>query len=372
MRLIFDSHLDLAWNALSYNRDQTDPLDEINHREDGMSDFRGRGRATTCLPEMRRGGFAACLGTILVRAKRHVQPASGHRRIDLDHASPAIAYAVGQGQLAYYRLLETQGELRMLRRSGELRDHWSQWVRHAEQLPEGGLPPTQSPPVGMVLAMEGADPIAAPGQLARWWEDGLRSLMLAHYGQSHYAVGTGESGPLTSWGIQVLDEMRRVGMILDATHLCDESFLEALERFDGPVMASHTNCRALVPGGRQFSDEQLQILLERDAVIGVALDAWMLVPGWQRGVSTPDGLTLEAVADHIDRICQMAGSARHAAIGSDLDGGFGHEQTPSDVKSIADVGRLGDVLSERGYRPEDVDLILHGNWLRFFLEHLPA
>jgi membrane dipeptidase len=160
-------------------------------------------------------------------------------------------------------------------------------------------------------------------------------------------------------------------MILDATHLSDASFFEALDRFDGPVLASHNNCRELVPDGRQFSDEQIRLLIDRGAVIGAALDAWMLYPGWIRGRTARDVVTLDAVVDHIDRVCQLAGNARHAAIGSDLDGGFGTEQAPVGLDRISDLQKLDGMLAARGYPPADIDAIFHGNWLRFFREHLP-
>jgi membrane dipeptidase len=168
--------------------------------------------------------------------------------------------------------------------------------------------------------------------------------------------------------------MERLGMILDATHLCDDSFWEALDHFGGRVWASHNNCRALVPHNRQFSDDQIRALAARDAVIGVALDAWMLYPGWQRGVTTPQvaGVTLRTLIDHIDHICQVTGSARHVGIGSDLDGAFGREQTAADLKTIADLARIPSLLAERGYRPESVAGIASGNFLRFLREALPA
>ena len=164
--------------------------------------------------------------------------------------------------------------------------------------------------------------------------------------------------------------MERLGIILDVTHLCDESLRDALDHFRGPLWASHSNCRALVPHNRQFSDDQIRELVQRGAVIGAAFDAWMLVPGWDRGSSTPAGagVTLATVVDHIDHICQIAGSARHCCIGSDLDGAFGFEQTPADVKSIADLSALPGVLASRGYSAADVELISHGNVLRFLRE----
>jgi membrane dipeptidase len=168
----------------------------------------------------------------------------------------------------------------------------------------------------------------------------------------------------------LLAEMHRLGIILDATHLCDESFWEALEAFPGRVWASHNNVRAIAPDTRQFSDEQIRALLDRGAVIGMPLDAWMMIPGWIRGKTTPTGagLTLNKMIDHLDHICQLAGNARHVGIGTDLDGGYGREQTPMDVDTIADLVRLPALLSARGYSPADIELILHGNWIRFLLE----
>jgi membrane dipeptidase len=200
----------------------------------------------------------------------------------------------------------------------------------------------------------------------------LRSLILAHYGPSRYAVGTGATGPLTAQGRLLLAEMERLGMILDVTHLSEPGFTEALELFGGPVMASHNNCRALVPGDRQFSDEQIRRLVQRETVIGVALDAWMLYPGWQKDRTPRAAVRIDAVCDHIDHICQLSGNCRCVAIGSDLDGGYGAEQTPAGVDSIADLQKLAEILAGRGYPDDNIDALFHGNWLGFFEQHLPA
>src|SRR5262249_7014296 len=149
-------------------------------------------------------------------------------------------------------------------------------------------------------------------------------------------------------------------------------FFQALDAFSGPVLASHNNCRALVPGQRQFSDEQLKLLIERGAVVGVAFDAWMMYPGWARGKTQPEVVSLAAAADHVDHICQLAGNADHVAIGSDLDGGFGTEQTPHDLTRISHLRNLESVFTKRGYPDRAIDGVFHGNWLRFFREHLPA
>ncbi len=155
-------------------------------------------------------------------------------------------------------------------------------------------------------------------------------------------------------------------MLLDVTHLADQSFWEALDVFSGPVLASHHNCRSLVPADRQLADEQIQALIDRGAVIGAAFDCWMLKPGWVIGVTQPDDVTLENVVDHIDHVCQIAGNARHAALGTDLDGGFGKEQSPGDLETIADLGKIAGILESRGYSADDIDGILYKNWVHFF------
>jgi membrane dipeptidase len=158
--------------------------------------------------------------------------------------------------------------------------------------------------------------------------------------------------------------MEKLGILLDLTHLSDEAFWQTIDCFGGTVLASHNNCRALVSHQRQFDDKQIRAVIARDGVIGVALDNWMLRAGWTRGAKDNERVTLALVADHIDHICQLAGNGHHAAIGSDLDGGFGREQSPSDLDTIADLQRLTEILSNRGYRDEDIAGIMHGNWLR--------
>lgn len=362
MRLIFDAHLDLGWSAVSYNRDLTLGVDEIRRREQGMTDEPARGHNTLTLPELRRAGVAVAVATLLARGGPEQKFQPGYKRTDLDHATQSLAFAAAHAQLAYYRLLEQQGQVRIIRTRGELDTHWN-----------GCRAAPATTPLGIILSMEGADPIVEPEQVPYWWDQGLRAVGPAHYGRGHYAYGTGVDGPLSPRGVELLKCFERVGMILDATHLSDTSFWQAMEAYRrGPVLASHHNCRALVPGDRQLTDEQIKALIGRGAVIGAALDAWMLYPNWVRGQTKPDVVGLSAVADHIDHVCQLAGNTGHSAIGSDLDGGFGHEQTPRDLNTIADLQKLADILSSRGYGDADVDAIFHGNWLRFFRAALPA
>jgi membrane dipeptidase len=212
--------------------------------------------------------------------------------------------------------------------------------------------------------MESADPILTPEQLPVWQEAGLRIIGPAHYGPGRYAGGTSTELGLGFEGKQLLQEMDRLGILLDLTHLSDQGFWEAIDSFAGSVLASHNNCRALVPHQRQFDNKQIHAVISRDGVIGVAFDSWMLRPGWTRGTKDNERVTLAHVADHVDHICQLAGNSQHAAIGSDLDGGFGREQSPSDLDTIADLQHLPEILSKRGYSDVDIAAILHGNWLR--------
>lgn len=354
---IIDAHLDLAWNALSFNRDLTLEVETIRRQEAHMDDEPGRGRCTTSLPELKKAAVRVCVGTLLARGGPNQVWPTGFMRTDLNYATPAIAHAAAHGQLAYYRLLEKQGRLHMICDARTLEACWEETGPDA--------------PLGMILSMEGADPVTHPAELEDWWRAGLRALGPVHYGEGQYAFGTGVTGPLKPAGVALLKEMDRLGMMLDVTHLCDESMAQALDVFGGAVLASHHNCRGLVPGDRQLTDTQIRQLVARSAVIGAALDAWMLYPGWERGVTQPAVVGLEAVANHIDHVCQLAGNAKHAAIGSDLDGGFGFEQTPHDLNTIADLQKLAVILAGRGYTDEAIADIFYGNWLRFFKKNLP-
>jgi membrane dipeptidase len=358
---IFDAHLDLAWSAVFFNRDLTASLDDVRRREQGMTDEPGRGRGTVTFPELRRAGVAMCVATLLARGGPAQKFQSGYKRTDLDYVNQDAAHCAAHAQLAYYRLMEAKGVLRILRTGRELQSHWDACRRSPA-----------STPLGVILSMEGADPVVTPDQLDEWWRLGLRAIGPAHYGQGHYAFGTATDGPLGARGVDLLRRMEKLGIILDVTHLSETSMAEALDVFSGPVLASHHNCAALVPGDRQLADEQIRRLVERGAVIGVALDAWMLYPGWERGVTQPQVVGLDAAADHIDHVCQIAGSSRHSGIGSDLDGGFGTEQTPRDLDSIADLQKLAGILDRRGYLPTDIEAIFHGNFLRLFTLALPS
>lgn len=371
--LVIDMHLDLAMNAIDWRRDLEKGVYEIRELEKGIQGA-GRGRGTVTFPEMQQGGVAVSSATVIARTARPNSPSNGY-------PTQEISYAVAQGQLAYYRVLESQGKVRIIRDRETLEVHVEEWEDyrtgneeknlrnpHSDCIRGGAGEESNGPPLGFVISMEGADPIVSPEQVESWWNDGLRIVSLSHYGVSAYAHGTGTVGGLTDRGPALLEALEAVGMILDLTHTVDASFFEALEHFGGPVLASHNNCRTLCPGDRQFSDEQIRALVERGGVIGVALDAWMIVPGWERGVTENTVCSLEDYVNHIDHICQLAGNAHHAAIGTDLDGGYGQEQTPHDLQTIVDLQKLPDMLRRRGYGEEDVRNIMYKNWIRLLRE----
>lgn len=351
--LLIDAHLDLSMNAINGNRDLNLENSALRaHEQERKMTEHGRGRSTTTLPEMRKGEVFLSVVTVIARATR-----PGSNPNDATHQE--ISYGRAQGQLAYYRVLESQSKIRMIGDQQALDAHVTAWQQNAD---------TSTEPLGFILSMEGADPIAWPEQVHAWYADGLRVVSLSHYGISAYAHGTGTEGGLTDQGPALLKEMEKASIVLDLTHLADIAFWEALDNFSGPVLASHNNCRALVPHQRQFTDDQLKAIIERNGVVGAALDAWMLYPDWIKGETNPQVLSLSSVADHIDHVCQLAGNTRHAAIGSDLDGGYGTEQTPGDLDTIADLQKLDGLLRDKGYTTEDVEAVFHNNWLRFFRE----
>lgn len=366
MHLIIDGHLDIAMNALTYERDQRLTVAQIRQREIKLTGDEP-GICTTSVEEMRRANVGLAVTTVIARTKANVAPDRLTPRYGLDHPTQDMAYASAMGQLAYYNALAKQGHVRIIRTAADLAAHWAVWKQPIIH------PKT---PLGLIITMEGADPIVEPEEVQEWHAAGLRSLMLAHFGPSAYASGTPsktapEDLPLTDKGRALLVEMAKLKMPLDLTHLSDRSFFDAIDSYEGVVYASHSNCRTLAPSVRQLTDKQIRLIQERDGVIGVALHIGMLRwPSVGEGVKRRDA-TLETVAIHIDHLCQLAGDAKHAAIGSDLDGGFGTEHSPQDLDTVADLHKLGAILKTRGYSDEDVALIFSGNWLRFWTANLP-
>ena len=345
---IIDAHLDLSMNALEWNRDLKKTVHEIREREQHLNDKPDRGKGTVSLPALRRGNIGLVVATQIAR---YVEPGSSLPGWN----SPEQAWAQTQGQLAWYRAMEEQGEMVQIRDRESLEKHISTWNDSVHK------------PIGYILSLEGADSLVTVNHLDRAYEYGLRAVGPAHYGPGRYANGTDSTGRMGNEGLALLKKMEELNIILDATHLCDDAFWQALDHFNGPIWASHNNCRSLVDHNRQFSDDMIKALIARHAVIGGALDAWMMVPGWVRQQSTPKEMqcSLKVLADHLDHICQIAGNSLHIGIGSDLDGAFGTEQCPYDLDTISDLQTFPDILRKRGYTDDDINNVMHANWLRF-------
>jgi membrane dipeptidase len=352
---IIDAHLDLAMNAMEWNRDLLQPISELREREKGMKDKPDRARNTVSLPALREGMIGLVVATQIARYVRKGSPLPGWN-------SPQQAWAQTQAQLAWYQAMVEEGEMVQITGFAGLQAQIKKW--------EDQSIPDLDKPIGFILSLEGADSLVKLNYLEKAYAYGLRALGPAHYGDGRYAGGTGTEAGFSEMGKSLLKEMESLNMILDITHLTDLGFKQALEIYKGPVWASHHNCRALVKNQRQLTDDQIKTLIERGAVIGGVLDAWMLTEGWIRGVSLPKamGASLNRLIDHYDHICQLAGNADHIAIGSDLDGAFGTEQSPYDLDTVADLQKLPDLLGQRGYSSTDVQKITHGNWLRFLKE----
>lgn len=356
-RLIVDAHLDLAMNAIEWNRDLTLPLAEIRRQEQNLSDRPDRGRGTVCLPALRKGKIGLVVATQLARVA-----SAGYAPTVWN--SPQQAWAMTQAQLAWYREMEALGEMVQITDLSELDKHLALW--NDEQVAD------ETKPIGYMLHLEGADSLVSVDYLYRAHAYGLRALGLSHFGPGRYADGTKTLGRIHPPGLELMKAMGELNMILDVTHLTDEGFDQAIDLYEGPLWASHHNVRAIVPNQRQLTDEQIKKLVARGAVIGGMLDCWAMDLRFIDKISDPWQLDirLEQLADHWDHICQIAGNAAHIGIGSDLDGIFGTEQSPWDLDSIADLQRFDEILKHRGYSESDINGVFHDNWLRFLRQAL--
>jgi membrane dipeptidase len=366
--LIIDGDYPMAVGAIEAGRDLTLPIEQVRSAEriPSMLKWPDEGTMAT-LPELRKGRIAAALVKVVACVKKPDHPHGEYR-------SKENAYAAAMGQLAYYRLLEARNEIKVLDTSEKFSAHMAIWERAEEY---------EKLPVGFFIGMEGADAITWPDQVHQWYDDGLRVISLSHYGVSYYShgSGTGTSGGLTPDAKPLLKAMDKLGMILDVTHTSDQSVREEFELFDGPVLASHQNCRALVPGERQQPDDILLEVIRRGGVIGSSMDTWMLNKhhsiDWKtirlkrRDVFASDLITLEDVVDHMDHVCQLAGNSNHAAIGGDTDGQGGADGAPHDVDTVADYQIIAGILQGRGYSSDDIENIMYKNWQRFFERWLP-
>ncbi len=347
---IVDAHLDLAYNAL-YGHDLRLPLAELRETAIGRQ-MSARGETlTVSLPALKEGHVAVAFGTLFVLPANAPGDLRGQ-----GYTNAEEAHQLAVQQVTYYRLLESDGLIRPI---GNLTDLDA--LTPNEQHDPG--------PLGLVLLMEGADPIRTPAEVGWWVEQGVRVVGPA-WTATRYSGGTAAPGPLTALGRELLSELETAGMALDVSHMADESFWQAMHGFRGPVIASHSNCRSLVPGDRQLSDDMIRAVADRDGVIGVVTFNRFLDPTWtlHHGKSA---LGLDVLIRHIEHICEVAGGVRHVGLGTDLDGGFGREAIPAELDSCVDLPLIGKALLVAGWRVEDVEAILGGNWLRWLAQSLP-
>lgn len=355
--LIVDAHEDIAYSAVAGGRDFRKSVEEKRKIDPG-DNARGReGITTVGLPDLLKANVAVVFGTLYAAP---AQTAFGGENPN-GYTAPQQAEAQARKQLDYYRKLEDEDErVTILETCSDVDGHLARWQSPDEAAHQ----------VGIVVLMEGADPIVKPDDVKRWFDDGVRIVGLS-WGQTRYAGGTRAPGPLSDEGKKLLRLMNDAGLIWDVSHLAEESFWQGLDIFQGRVIASHSNCRVYVPTDRHLSDDMIRALIERDAVIGCVLYNRFLKDGWKPEDGKQAVTLKDDVMRHIDHICQMAGDARHVGIGSDFDGGFGAASIPAEMDSVADFPKLADVLKAAGYKPADVELVMGGNWLRALKETLP-
>lgn len=346
-----DGHLDLAWNALEFGRDQRLSAHQTRLAEKNTNIPAYIGQCTTGFPDWVAGGFGLLFVTTFVMPSAQAYP--GSRFV---YSNPEEAAQLGWQVCEYYHtLIEADPALKLIQTQQDLADLLAERSSGKNTL-------------GLLLLMEGAEPLRDPGELPEWYAAGLRILGPAWHA-TRYSGGTGSPGPLTDLGFRLLDEMAALNMVLDLSHIAEEAFYQAVNAYPGPVIASHSNPRTFLPGDRGLSDDMIDQIINRDGVIGVSLFNAHLQPGWRQGDPRP---SLSTVAEVIDYIVQRCGNTQHVALGSDMDGGFGLESIPAGLDTCADVGSLRTYLEQRGYTPLDIRDILMENWLRVLRASLPG
>lgn len=355
--IIVDAHQDIAYNHLVFGREFRRAAWTTRRSEDNSREMvKWRGVASNGLPDAILGRVAITFGTLFI------SPAwSKFARPNFAYETPEQAYRFASQELDYYhRLSDEDRRVRLIQTQRDLDEVLATWG------PDTGIEDHQ---FGIMVSMEGADPLRDPHQLDEWYERGLRAIGPA-WSETRYAGGTGRPGPLTDLGHELLEAMAERQMLLDLSHLTDEGYLEAVDRYEGPIIASHSNPRHFVDSGRMLSDKMIERLVERDGVIGIVPLNQFLKKGWVYG-DRRDSVTLDTVTGAIDYVCQLTGSARYVGIGSDIDGGFGAESLPWGMDTVTDLWQINDGLARRGYTDEDIRAILGGNFLRKMRACLP-
>ena len=365
MSFIIDAHEDMAFNYASYKRDYRRSALEIRKREAGSETISETDDTLLGWEEYQRGQVAMVFGTLFLVPGRHSQ--SNHEK-HVYH-NPEETRAFHHEQIAYYQLLDHSPEhlFRLVLSRSDLAAVLAPWQSQPASYPD------TTHPVGLLMSIEGLEGVARVADIEAYWDMGIRAIGPVWAG-GRFCGGTKEFGGFTSEGYELLKFMARLGYILDLSHMTDLSARQALDAYDGTVIASHANARALLgpeSGERQLTDEAIRSLVHRGGVMGIIPYNLFLNSSWNREI---DGrsITLDLVVKHIDHVCQLAGSARHVALGTDFDGGFGLQSVPQGIDTIADLQKLAPLLAARGYSANDIDLIFGKNWQHILENALPV
>jgi len=218
--------------------------------------------------------------------------------------------------------------------------------------------------VAFLLSIEGGEAVEGSLALLRgFYKLGVRAMGLTWNQRNDIADGVGErsgGSGLTDFGVSVVKEMERLGMLVDVSHLSDASFWSLDKVAERPYIASHSNARALASHRRNLTDQQIEALAKKGGVIGV-----VFAPGFVD--DNPDNVSLARLCDHIDHI-KSIGGIDCVALGSDFDGYTPVPGKPVVMKDVSELPALTAELLSRGYTEEEVKKVLGGNWLRVYRE----
>jgi len=365
LSIIVDAHEDIAWNVLCFGRNYLRSAHSIRRSEAHGPVEAVNGVAMLGLPDWLKGGIAVIGATLFTPPERKRTSS-----LESYYSDDEEAHSIAERQAEIYeRMAQGCEQIKLIQTRADLEAVLRTWEDFDPTLDED--PKRDERQIGLVYLIEGGDSIREPAEVEWWYERGVRLIGPA-WVSTRYCGGTGEPGPLTAEGLELLKHMRRFQVVLDLSHMDDLSFFQALDRYDGPVIASHSNPRRLTNNlNRHLSDEQIRALVQHDGVIGTLIFNKFLLHDWEHD-QPKEAATIETVVKAIDHVCQIAGDARHAAIGTDFDGGFGMRSTPAGFDTVADLQIIAPALRQHGYSTADIDLILHGNWLRMLRQSLPG
>ncbi|MCB1052410.1 MAG: dipeptidase [Acidobacteria bacterium] len=250
--------------------------------------------------------------------------------------------------------------------------------------------------ISFPMGMENGAPIEGDlKNVAYFHQRGIRYITLTHSKSNHICDSSYDENHqwkgLSPFGKQVVAEMNRVGIMVDVSHISDDSFFQVMELSAVPVIASHSSCRHFTPGfERNMSDEMIQLLAKKGGVIQINFGSSFIKADYQKAA---DGIWKEAgrireeqgedaakafmekkmketplprasvkdVADHIEHVIKLVG-VDHVGLGSDFDG-VG-DSLPDGLRDVSQYPNLFLELMKRGYNETEIEKIASGNVLR--------